>query len=40
MVWAERQDHLITRLIEVHADGTVDVRSWSREGREATFDAA
>jgi hypothetical protein len=25
---AERQDSLVTLLIEVHADGTVDVRDW------------
>jgi hypothetical protein len=27
---AERQDTLLNLLIEVHADGTVDVRDWSK----------
>ena len=27
----ERQDSLGNRLIEVHADGTVDVRNWSKD---------
>lgn len=28
---AEQQDSLVNLLIEVHADGTVDMRSWARE---------
>jgi predicted nuclease of predicted toxin-antitoxin system len=32
---AEQQDSLINLLIEVHADGTVDVRDWSKPDPEA-----
>jgi hypothetical protein len=28
---AERQDSLINLLIEVHADGTVEVRNWAKD---------
>jgi hypothetical protein len=28
---AERQDSLINLLIEVHADGRVEVRNWARD---------
>ena len=31
---AERQDSLINLLIEMHADGTVDVRNWSKDPPE------
>ncbi len=29
---AERQDSLINLLIEVHADGTAEVRNWAKDG--------
>jgi hypothetical protein len=28
---AEQQDDLINRLIEVHQDGTADIRDWSQD---------
>lgn len=30
---AERQDSLVNLLIEVHADGSVDVRNWAQPGQ-------
>jgi hypothetical protein len=33
---AERQDSLVNLLIEVHADGTVDVSNWSKGNPQST----
>jgi len=33
---AEQQDSLVNLLIEVHADGTVDVRDWSKGDPQST----